>query len=82
MPPLPCGLEQNQIKILSTSEQSYSCFCPYRCQVPKPQPLSTLGLPAKASQASPPGLSYMNPKHRTTSELKSEEMAREISGQG
>ncbi|KAI4529066.1 hypothetical protein MG293_020880 [Ovis ammon polii] len=80
-PPLPRGLEWDQIKTLSTSEQSYSRFCPYSRQSAEPQPpASTLGLPAKEGRASPPALSYVKAKDRTAADLKSEELAREIAG--
>ena len=36
-PPLPRGLERDQIKTLSTAEQSYSRFCPYSRQGTEPQ---------------------------------------------
>ncbi|XP_060263594.1 protein Shroom2 isoform X5 [Ovis aries] len=80
-PPLPRGLEWDQIKTLSTSEQSYSRFCPYSRQSAEPQPpASALGLPAKEGRASPPALSYVKAKDRTAADLKSEELAREIAG--
>lgn len=80
-PPLPRGLEWDQIKTLSTSEQSYSRFCPYSRQSAEPQPpAGALGLPAKEGRASPPALSYVKAKDRTAADLKSEELAREIAG--
>ncbi|XP_069429674.1 protein Shroom2 isoform X4 [Ovis canadensis] len=80
-PPLPRCLEWDQIKTLSTSEQSYSCFCPYSRQSAEPQPpAGALGLPAKEGRASPPALSYVKAKDRTAADLKSEELAREIAG--
>ncbi|XP_065771659.1 protein Shroom2 isoform X2 [Muntiacus reevesi] len=80
-PPLPRGLERDQIKTLSTSEQSYSRFCPYSRQGTEPQPpASAPGPPAKDDRASPPALSYLKAKDRTADDLKSEELAREIAG--
>ena len=80
-PPLPRGLEWDQIKTLSTSEQSYSRFCPYSRQSAEPQPpAGAPGLPAKEGRASPPALSYVKAKDRTAADLKSEELAREIAG--
>ena len=80
-PPLPRGLERDQIKTLSTAEQSYSRFCPYSRQGTEPQsPTSTPGPPAKDNHASPPALSYLKAKDRTADDLKSEELAREIAG--
>lgn len=37
-PALPSGLEKDQIKTLSTSEQSYSRFCAYTRQGVEPEP--------------------------------------------
>uniref|UniRef100_A0A4W2BNV7 ASD2 domain-containing protein n=1 Tax=Bos indicus x Bos taurus TaxID=30522 RepID=A0A4W2BNV7_BOBOX len=80
-PPLPRGLKRDQIKTFSTSEQSYSHFCPYSHQGAEPQPATGApGPPAKESQASPPSLSYLKAKDRTADDLKSEELAREIAG--
>ena len=80
-PPLPRGLERDQIKTLSTSEQSYSRFCPYSRQGAEPQPATGApGPPAKEGRASPPALSYVKAKDRTADDLKSEELAREIAG--
>uniref|UniRef100_A0A8C6DUH8 ASD2 domain-containing protein n=1 Tax=Moschus moschiferus TaxID=68415 RepID=A0A8C6DUH8_MOSMO len=81
LPLLPRGLERDQIKTLSTSEQSYSRFCPYSRQGAEPQPpAGTPGPPAKEGRASPPTLSYVKAKDRTADDLKSEELAREIAG--
>ncbi|KAL4695093.1 hypothetical protein H8959_000188 [Pygathrix nigripes] len=90
-PALPRGLEKDQIKTLSTSEQFYSRFClytrqgaepeaPHRAQPAEPQPLGTQAPPEKERCASPPGLSYMKAKEKTVEDLKSEELAREIVG--
>ncbi|XP_057574007.1 protein Shroom2 isoform X2 [Hippopotamus amphibius kiboko] len=79
-PVLPSGLERDQIKTLSTAEQSYSRFCLYSRQGAEPQPPSTPAPTAKDSRASPPALSYMKAKERTAEDLKSEELAREIAG--
>ncbi|XP_070358451.1 protein Shroom2 isoform X5 [Equus asinus] len=82
LPELPSGLERDQIKTLSTSEQCYSRFCVYSRQgaEAEPQPPGALAPAAKGSQASPPGLSYVKAKERTAEDLKSEELAREIVG--
>ncbi|XP_074156141.1 protein Shroom2 isoform X9 [Sminthopsis crassicaudata] len=85
-PVLPSGLEKDQIKTLSTSEQSYSRFCAYTRQGVEPeaenktrgpdsQPAEALGY----SNASIP-VSYMKAKEKTLEDLKSEELAREIVG--
>nr|XP_020007518.1 protein Shroom2 isoform X1 [Castor canadensis] len=91
LPTLPSGLERDQIKTLSTSEQCYSRFCvytrhvaeveaPHRAQSPEPQAPSAPVPPVKDECASPPGLSYMKAKEKTVEDLKSEELAREIVG--
>ncbi|XP_061035343.1 protein Shroom2-like isoform X6 [Eubalaena glacialis] len=80
-PVLPSGLERDQIKTLSRSEQSYSRFCLYSRQGAEPQPPGTPGPTAKDSRASPPTLSYVKAKERTAEDLRSEELAREIAGQ-
>ncbi|XP_076963932.1 protein Shroom2-like isoform X2 [Callospermophilus lateralis] len=91
LPVLPSGLERDQIKTLSTSEQCYSRFCvytrhgaeteaPHKAPSLEPQPSSTPIPPAKNVCASPPGLSYMKTKEKTIEDLKSEELAREIVG--
>ncbi|XP_035873157.1 protein Shroom2-like isoform X2 [Phyllostomus discolor] len=86
-PALPSGLERDQIKTLSTSEQSYSRFCLYsrpgaepepRAPPPPPPPPSAPGGPD--GRASPPALSYVKARERTAEDLKSEELAREIVG--
>ncbi|XP_012401558.1 protein Shroom2 isoform X1 [Sarcophilus harrisii] len=85
-PALPSGLEKDQIKTLSTSEQSYSRFCAYtrqgvepeaenKTQGPDSQPAEALGY----GNASTP-ISYMKAKEKTLEDLKSEELAREIVG--
>ncbi|XP_049728218.1 protein Shroom2 isoform X5 [Elephas maximus indicus] len=90
-PTLPSGLERDQIKTLSTSEQSYSRFCVYtrqgaesgeppRARPAEPEPPGTQVPPTKESCASPGGLSYMKAKEKTAEDLKSEELAREIVG--
>ncbi|XP_004401204.1 PREDICTED: protein Shroom2 [Odobenus rosmarus divergens] len=82
LPALPSGLEKDQIKTLSTSEQSYSRFCLYSRQGAEPEP-ERPSAPApgtKDSGASPSGLSYVKAKERTAEDLKSEELAREIVG--
>ncbi|XP_032331750.1 protein Shroom2 isoform X3 [Camelus ferus] len=79
-PALPSGLERDQIKTLSTSEQSYSRFCLYSRQGAKPPAPGVPVPPAKDSRASPPALGYVKAKERTAEDLKSEELAREIAG--
>ncbi|XP_041500703.1 protein Shroom2-like isoform X2 [Microtus oregoni] len=89
LPPLPSGLERDQIKTLRTSEQCYSCFCvytrqeveaPHRARPPEPQPPSTPAPPVRDSCSSPPSLNYGKAKEKTVDDLKSEELAREIVG--
>ncbi|XP_053529396.1 protein Shroom2 isoform X2 [Artibeus jamaicensis] len=81
-PALPSGLERDQIKTLSTSEQSYSRFCLYSRPgaepEPRAQPPAAPGAPD--GRASPPALSYVKARERTAEDLKSEELAREIVG--
>uniref|UniRef100_A0A8C3YE94 ASD2 domain-containing protein n=1 Tax=Catagonus wagneri TaxID=51154 RepID=A0A8C3YE94_9CETA len=81
-PALPSGLERDQIKTLSTSEQSYSRFCLYSRQgaAPPPPPPGAPAPPARDGRASPPALSYVKARERTAEDLKSEELAREIAG--
>ncbi|XP_053772845.1 protein Shroom2 isoform X2 [Desmodus rotundus] len=81
-PALPSGLERDQIKTLSTSEQSYSRFCLYSRPGAEPEPCAQPPAPPGApdGRASPPALSYMKAKERTAEDLKSEELAREIVG--
>uniref|UniRef100_A0A8C2ULX7 Shroom family member 2 n=1 Tax=Chinchilla lanigera TaxID=34839 RepID=A0A8C2ULX7_CHILA len=91
LPVLPSGLERDQIKTLSTSEQSYSRFCVYtrqgaeteapsRARPPEPQPPGPPTAPTPEVCASPLGLSYAKAKEKTAEDLKSEELAREIVG--
>ena len=89
LPPLPSGLERDQIKTLSTSEQCYSRFCvytrqeveaPHRARPPEPRPPSTPAPPVRDSCSSPPSLNYGKAKEKTMDDLKSEELAREIVG--
>lgn len=89
LPALPSGLEKDQIKTLSTSEQCYSRFCvytrqeveaPHRARPPEPRPPSTPAPPVKDSCSSPPSLNYGKAKEKTMDDLKSEELAREIVG--
>ncbi|XP_036603760.1 protein Shroom2 isoform X2 [Trichosurus vulpecula] len=90
-PALPSGLEKDQIKTLSTSEQSYSRFCAYTRQGVEPEaenktrvsdsePAEALGYNLKDSDANTPVVSYMKAKEKTLEDLKSEELAREIVG--
>ncbi|NXY90606.1 SHRM2 protein, partial [Alcedo cyanopectus] len=90
-PALPSGLEKDQIKTLSTSEQSYSRFCAYTRQgvEPEPEAKSKAADPPAAeepvsnlkdgSSATPP-VSYVKAKEKTFEDWKSEELAREIVG--
>ncbi|NXI74533.1 SHRM2 protein, partial [Anseranas semipalmata] len=88
---LPSGLEKDQIKTLSTSEQSYSRFCAYTRQGVEPEPETKTKLaeppPAeepgnnlKDSNAAVPAVSYVKAKEKTFEDWKSEELAREIVG--
>ncbi|XP_033003324.1 protein Shroom2 isoform X4 [Lacerta agilis] len=90
LPALPSGLEKDQIKTLSTSEQSYSRFCAYTRQGVEPEPEKSLlpclqpaeapGNNTKDSDTSPHAVSYMRAKEKTMEDWKSEELAREIVG--
>ncbi|NXU54682.1 SHRM2 protein, partial [Turnix velox] len=90
-PALPSGLEKDQIKTLSTSEQSYSRFCAYtrqgvtpepepRTKPADPQPAEEPGSNLKDSGATTPAVSYVKAKEKTLEDWKSEELAREIVG--
>ncbi|KAM9567447.1 protein Shroom2 isoform 2-T2 [Guaruba guarouba] len=88
-PALPSGLEKDQIKTLSTSEQSYSRFYAYTRQGVEPeartkpadtQPAEELGSNLKDSSAATPAVSYVKAKEKTFEDWKSEELAREIVG--
>ncbi|KAH0624685.1 hypothetical protein JD844_032388 [Phrynosoma platyrhinos] len=90
-PALPSGLEKDQIKTLSTSEQSYSRFCAYTRQDVEPEPENKTRLsylqPAEALEVTTkdtdvPGhtVSYVRAKEKTIEDWKSEELAREIVG--
>ncbi|KGL94078.1 Protein Shroom2, partial [Charadrius vociferus] len=90
-PALPSGLEKDQIKTLSTSEQSYSRFCAYtrqgvepepeaRTKQADPQPAEEPGTNLKDSSAATPAVSYVKAKEKTFEDWKSEELAREIVG--
>ncbi|NXN00559.1 SHRM2 protein, partial [Sylvia borin] len=88
-PALPSGLEKDQIKTLSTSEQSYSRFCAYTRQGVEPEPEARTK-PADPQPAEEPGSkdssaatqasSYVKAKEKTFEDWKSEELAREIVG--
>jgi len=90
-PALPSGLEKDQIKTLSTSEQSYSRFCAYtrqgvepepetKTKPTDPQPAEESGNNLKDSSAAVPAVSYVKAKEKTLEDWKSEELAREIVG--
>ncbi|NXF06277.1 SHRM2 protein, partial [Smithornis capensis] len=90
-PALPSGLEKDQIKTLSTSEQSYSRFCAYtrqgvepepeaRTKPADPQPAEEPGSNLKDSSAATQAASYVKAKEKTFEDWKSEELAREIVG--
>ncbi|NXT71008.1 SHRM2 protein, partial [Chaetops frenatus] len=90
-PALPSGLEKDQIKTLSTSEQSYSRFCAYtrqgvepepeaRTKPIDPQPAEEPGSNLKDSSAGTQASSYVKAKEKTFEDWKSEELAREIVG--
>uniref|UniRef100_A0A8C0ZAD1 Shroom family member 2 n=1 Tax=Cyanistes caeruleus TaxID=156563 RepID=A0A8C0ZAD1_CYACU len=90
-PALPSGLEKDQIKTLSTSEQSYSRFCAYtrqgvepepeaRTKPVDPQPAEEPGSNLKDSSAATQASSYIKAKEKTFEDWKSEELAREIVG--
>uniref|UniRef100_A0A8B9QT11 ASD2 domain-containing protein n=1 Tax=Anas platyrhynchos TaxID=8839 RepID=A0A8B9QT11_ANAPL len=85
------GLEKDQIKTLSTSEQSYSRFCAYtrqgvepepetKTKPAEPQPAEEPGNNLKDSSAAVPAVSYVKAKEKTFEDWKSEELAREIVG--
>ncbi|XP_030057481.1 protein Shroom2 isoform X2 [Microcaecilia unicolor] len=90
-PALPVGLEKDQIKTLSTSEQSYSRFCAYTRLDPE-QDVENQSRAAGSQQANSPenilkdcnfsnlSVSYVKAKEKTLEDLKSEELAREIIG--
>ncbi|XP_053436975.1 protein Shroom2 isoform X2 [Nycticebus coucang] len=80
LPALPSGLQKDQIKTLSTSEQCYSRFCVYTRQGTDPEPPGARAPPEKDGCASPPGRGYVKAKGKTVEDLKSEELAREIVG--
>ncbi|NWI72433.1 SHRM2 protein, partial [Dryoscopus gambensis] len=90
-PALPSGLEKDQIKTLSTSEQSYSRFCAYtrqgvepepeaRTKPVDPQPAEEPGSNLKDGSAATQASSYVKAKEKTFEDWKSEELAREIVG--
>ncbi|KAM4815616.1 protein Shroom2-like [Thomomys bottae] len=91
LPSLPSGLERDQIKTLSTSEECYSRFCVYtrhsaetetptKAQPPEPQSPSVPTSSLKDGSTASPGFSYVKAKEKTMEDLKSEELAREIVG--
>ncbi|XP_029460221.1 protein Shroom2 isoform X2 [Rhinatrema bivittatum] len=90
-PVLPSGLEKDQIKTLSTSEQSYSRFCAYTRQDPEYE-VENQTRTADSQRANSPesilkdsdisnlSINYTKAKEKTFEDLKSEELAREIVG--
>nr|XP_033804248.1 protein Shroom2 isoform X2 [Geotrypetes seraphini] len=88
-PALPIGLEKDQIKTLSTSEQSYSRFCAYTRLDPErdvenkaagSQPSNSPENILKDCNFTNLSVSYVKAKEKTLDDLKSEELAREIIG--
>ncbi|XP_071993938.1 protein Shroom2 isoform X2 [Engystomops pustulosus] len=86
-PALPTGLTKDQIKTLSTSEQSYSRFCAYTRHDHEPEDQSRAtnfhSTQEFVENASPdPSLSAGNSKGKDLiyADLKSEELVREIVG--
>ncbi|XP_026522693.1 protein Shroom2 isoform X2 [Notechis scutatus] len=88
-PTLPSGLEKDQIKTLSTSEQSYSRFCAYTRQgveielenksnLSSLQPIESFGRNIKENDISTHAVNYVRAKEKTIEDWKSEELAREI----
>ncbi|XP_069495219.1 protein Shroom2 isoform X2 [Ambystoma mexicanum] len=88
-PALVPRLEKDQIKTLSTSEQSYSRFCAYTRQHPEAeiqryprmidsQSVETLGNSMKDTDGSTPVITYVMAKEKTLEDFKTEELAREI----
>ncbi|XP_055969754.1 protein Shroom2 isoform X2 [Sorex fumeus] len=78
-PALPSGLERDQIKTLSTSEQSYSRFCVYSRQWAEPRAPGPAKEGSLAGPRSAP-TGYAKAKERSAEDLKSEELVREIVG--
>ncbi|XP_070799359.1 protein Shroom2 isoform X2 [Pituophis catenifer annectens] len=88
-PTLPSGLEKDQIKTLSTSEQSYSRFYAYTRQgvetelenksnLSSLQPTESFGRNIKENDVSTHAVNYVRAKEKTIEDWKSEELAREI----
>ncbi|XP_078513718.1 protein Shroom2 isoform X4 [Lissotriton helveticus] len=88
-PALPPRLEKDQIKTLSTSEQSYSRFCAYTRQDPEAEvhrspriidsePGEVLGNNLKDSSVSSSAVTYVMAKEKTLEDIKTKELAREI----
>ncbi|XP_013921649.1 PREDICTED: protein Shroom2 isoform X1 [Thamnophis sirtalis] len=88
-PTLPSGLEKDQIKTLSTFEQSYSRFCAYTRQgvetelenksnLSTLQPTESFGRNIKENDISTHAVNYVRAKEKTIEDWKSEELAREI----
>ncbi|XP_063306152.1 protein Shroom2 isoform X2 [Pelobates fuscus] len=83
-PALPSGLAKDQLKTLSTSEQSYSRFCAYTRHDPDPEDLSgaTDNIVTQESvENKVPSPTPNNVKSKVVyADLKSEELMREIVG--
>ncbi|XP_069061247.1 protein Shroom2 isoform X2 [Pleurodeles waltl] len=88
-PALPPRLEKDQIKTLSTSEQSYSRFCAYTRQDPEAEVHRQLRIidseqgdvsrnNFKDSSVSSSAMTYVMTKEKTLEDIKTEELAREI----
>lgn len=88
-PTLPSGLEKDQIKTLSTSEQSYSRFYAYTRQgvetelenksnLSSLQPTESFGRNIKENDISTHAVNYVRAKEKTIEDWKSEELVREI----
>ncbi|XP_043928507.1 protein Shroom2 isoform X2 [Protopterus annectens] len=90
LPSLPPSLEKDQIKTLSTSEQSYSLFCAYTRQgqesavgqkgIPGKKANETLEKELKDTESAGAISSSVKSKEKNIEDLKSEELAREIAG--
>ncbi|MEE6469313.1 hypothetical protein FKM82_008577 [Ascaphus truei] len=86
-PALLSGLARDQLKTLSTSEQSYSRFCAYTRHDPEDQsreadnqPTQELVENTKESDVSSLTVSYSKSKDKIYNDVKSEELVKEIIG--